>query len=151
MRRWFDVDQGQVGRKVSDWNDCSDNLFHSDRVQGVKTPFECLKLFLSDKFITHTVLESKKFAQQTNQPRKGDKVSFDTVWATMGIILMTGYNSVPNRRMYWAQKPDLYNAMIANALRRDTCDDVLSVLHFTDNNNRTVRTDKFHKARVSKS
>ena len=69
----------------------------------------------------------------------------------MGIILMTGYNSVPNRRMYWAQKPDLHNAMISNALRRDTCDDVLSVLHFTDNNDRTVRTDKFHKARVSKS
>ena len=150
-RRWFDQDQGQVGSNVSDWDDCSDNLFHSDRVQGVKTPLECFKLFLSDKFIEHTVLESRKYAQQTNKPRKGDKVTFDTVWACMGIILMTGYNSVPNRRMYWAQKPDLHNAMIANALRRDTCEDVLSVLHFTDNTQRTDGTDKFHKARVSKS
>ena len=93
-----------VGTNVSDWNEseCQDNHFHSERVQGVETPLDCFKLFLSDEFIDLTVEESKKYAQQNNQPRKVDKVTHDTVWATMAIILMTGYNSVPSRRMYWA-------------------------------------------------
>ena len=149
-RRWFDKDQGKVGSNVGPWDDCSDNCYHSETVQGVKTMLECFKLFCPEDFILNTVIESKKYAQQNNQPRKGDKVSVDTVWAVFGIILLTGYNSVPNRRMYWAHKPDLYNALVANALRRDTCEDVLSVLHFTDNTSSHDGTDKFRKARVSK-
>ena len=138
-----------VGTNVSDWNEseCQDNHFHSERVQGVETPLDCFKLFLSEEFIDLTVAESRKYAHQQNQPRKVDKVTHDTVWATMAIILMTGYNCVPARRMYWAQKPDLHNEMISKAIRRDTCEDVLSVLHFTDNEDRTVRSDKFHKVR----
>ena len=138
-----------VGTNVSDWNEseCQDNHFHSERVQGVETPLDCFKLFLSEEFIDLTVAESRKYAQQQNQPRKVDKVTHDTVWATMAIILMSGYNCVPARRMYWAQKPDLHNEMISKAIRRDTCEDVLSVLHFTDNEDRTVRSDKFHKVR----
>ena len=150
LRRWFDKDQGKVGSKVIEWDNCSDNLYHSETVQGVKNMLDCFKLFLTDEFIQNTVTESKKYAQQTNQPRKGEKVTVDSVWATMGIILLSGYNSVPNRRMYWAQKPDLYNALVANAIRRDTCEDVLSVLHFIDNTQIHDGTDKFRKVRVSK-
>ena len=62
-----------VGTNVSDWNEseCQDNHFHSERVQGVETPLDCFKLFLSDEFIDLTVEESKKYAQQ-KESRQSD-------------------------------------------------------------------------------
>jgi len=52
----------------------------------------------------------------------------------VGILLMSGYNKVPRRRMYWSTEADVRNDMIANAVSRNWFDEIMSKLHCADNN-----------------
>ena len=49
------------------------------------------------------------------------------------MLLHSGYNTVPRRRMLWEQKKDCHNQLVAEAIRRDEADSVLKCLHFRDN------------------
>jgi hypothetical protein len=49
------------------------------------------------------------------------------------VLLHSGYNSVPRRKMLWELKPDCRNELVAGAIRRDQMDAVLQCLHFRDN------------------
>lgn len=46
---------------------------------------------------------------------------------------MSGYNSVPQRKMMWEKQPDCYNELVASSIRRDQMSQMLSCLHFRDN------------------
>jgi hypothetical protein len=48
------------------------------------------------------------------------------------MFLQSGYHSVPRRRMLWQEKPDCWNKLVAEAIRRDDVDSVLKCLHFRD-------------------
>jgi hypothetical protein len=49
------------------------------------------------------------------------------------MFLQSGYHSVPRRKMLWENKPDCWNKLVAEAIRRDDVDAVLKCLHFRDN------------------
>ena len=52
---------------------------------------------------------------------------------TEAMLLHSGYHSVPRRKMMWEEKPDCWNKLIAESVRRDEVDAVLRCLHFRDN------------------
>ncbi len=56
---------------------------------------------------------------------------------------MSGYNGVPRRRMLWEQKPDCYNELVAQNIRRHEVESVLHCLHFCDNAN--ANDDGYYK------
>ena len=111
----------------------------------MKTPVECFKLFIPQSFVDTLVEQSRLYAQQSNQPIKGNKVTSDTMWASIVVTLLTGYNKIPNRQHYWSQKPDLHNKLVSDSIRRDVCEDILSVTHMTDNMAGQNSPDKFYK------
>jgi DNA excision repair protein ERCC-6 len=49
------------------------------------------------------------------------------------MLLHSGYNHVPKRKMLWEMKPDCQNLLVSGAIRRDQVDQVLQCLHFRDN------------------
>ena len=49
------------------------------------------------------------------------------------MLLHSGYHSVLRRKMMWEEKPDCWNKLIAESVRRDKVDAVLRCLHFLDN------------------
>ena len=62
-----------------------------------------------------------------------ERVSIDTYRCTEAMLLHSGYNPVPRRRMMWENKQDCYNSLIADNIRRDSVEAMLQCLHFRDN------------------
>ena len=50
------------------------------------------------------------------------------------MLLLTGYNQLPLRKMYWENSSDVLNTTTSNAMSRDFFEKMLSVLHMSDNN-----------------
>jgi hypothetical protein len=62
------------------------------------------------------------------------------------LLLHSGYNTVPKRKMLWEQKLDCHNELISNAIRRHQVDAVLSCLHFRDNSK--IDEDSYFKVKL---
>ena len=109
-----------------------------------KTPLQLFELFFSQELVEHIVTESKSYAQQ-----KGlsvDEITAENIKVFVGILLLSGYNRLPNTRMYWEEKPDVHNAFVSQHMRRDTFLHIMRTLHFRDNN-LNDGTDRFYKVR----
>ena len=50
-----------------------------------------------------------------------------------GILLLSGYNSLPREADYWSNQPDLGVAIVRNAMSRNIFQGIKSMLHFVDN------------------
>lgn len=64
---------------------------------------------------------------------------------TEAMFLQSGYHSVPRRKMMWQEKPDCWNKLVAENIRRDDVDAVLKCLHFRDNTK--MDTDGYFKVK----
>ena len=64
----------------------------------------------------------------------------------IGLLLISGYNTIPCRRLYWSLEPDVQNEMVTNYLRRNRLDGIAKYFHTTDNTNLS-KSDKFTKIR----
>ncbi|KAG9283213.1 piggyBac transposable element-derived protein 3-like [Astyanax mexicanus] len=62
-----------------------------------------------------------------------------------GILLASGYTTVPRRRMHWSVDDDVHNECISNAMRRNRFDEIMASLHFVDNTK--ITEDPFFKVR----
>lgn len=63
----------------------------------------------------------------------------------MAILIFSGYNRLPTRRLYWPGDYDVQNQSIINAMRRDTFDQIMRCIHF--NENMALTEDRFYKVR----
>ena len=63
---------------------------------------------------------------------------------SQGVMLMSGYNKLPERGMYWTDSPDVFNKLVSDNIRRDTFEAVLESIHFTDNT-QLDENDRFAK------
>ncbi|KAK7162551.1 hypothetical protein R3I93_006776 [Phoxinus phoxinus] len=62
-----------------------------------------------------------------------------------GILLTTGYNSVPRRRFLWSGDNDVNNTSIKDAMRRNRFDEIMASIHVVDN--MKITDDPFFKVR----
>jgi DNA excision repair protein ERCC-6 len=53
----------------------------------------------------------------------------------LGIILISGYHSVPSERDYWSNQPDLKVPFVSESMSRNRYCELKSFLHLADNNN----------------
>jgi len=60
-------------------------------------------------------------------------------------MLLSGYNKLPVKTMYWTNEPDVFNVMVSENMRRDTFKNCLACIHFS--NNLEESQDKFRKVR----
>lgn len=81
--------------------------------------------------------------------QKGGQVplySIDSIRCIQGIFLLSGYNKIPNRRMYWETRADSHNELISSAMKIRDFEYQLRYLHFADNSKNDEK-DKFYKVR----
>ncbi len=64
---------------------------------------------------------------------------------TEAVLLLSGYHSVPRRKMMWERQQDCFNELVAKNIRRNQMDAVLTCLHFRDNAD--MDGDGFYKVR----
>ena len=60
----------------------------------------------------------------------------------IAILIISGYNTLPSKAMYWSHDHDVYNKVVSSAMRRDRFDMLKKCLHFnaTDMLDKMVKT-----------
>ena len=130
--RIWNNDSSKVGTKVGSFNP-PENSFESDEVQSCRRPYEFFRLFANEAHLTEIVNQSRLYAHQNGKARKASEMNIDSLLCLQAVMLLSGYNKVPDRRMYWQDQPDSRCPIIYDNIRRDTLDNLVSILHFVDN------------------
>ena len=68
-----------------------------------------------------------------------------TVRCLEAVLLFSGYNGSPQRRLLWTKEPDTHSSFVSSAVRRDEIDSVLNSLHLRDNTK--IVNDRYYKVR----
>ena len=53
----------------------------------------------------------------------------------LAILLLSGYNPLPRKKMYWENLPDVHNESVSDAMSRNRFDAIMQNLHLCDNEN----------------
>ena len=109
----------------------------------VKTPYDFLKLFISDEFVDKVAKETKRYAGRQNQSTFQAKVDSSLIRSSHAIMFLTGYLTPSNRRMYWEKREDTSNILVRKAMSRNTFDDVMRFTHFANSDH--PKEDPFWK------
>ena len=145
-RVWYGDDQG-VGSKILTTFQPPENQADSDLVKSCKSPYHFYRLMQPESHIQQVVEQSKMYAHQQGHPSKAALVNVDTMMCSQAVMLLSGYNKLPSKRMYWEESPDSFNKLVAENIRRETFEAVLFSTHFADNNNLDP-DDRFAKVRL---
>jgi hypothetical protein len=92
------------------------------------SPIEFFELFINDEILEYTQAEMTKYSLKRNWP--DIKVEINELKVFLAILIVTGYNTLPQKHMYWSKSADVHNSAIANAMRRDRFDNIMKCLHF---------------------
>ncbi|XP_023312625.1 piggyBac transposable element-derived protein 3-like [Anoplophora glabripennis] len=109
-----------------------------------KSIVDFFEMFLDEEIILYLVEETNKYALFKNQPDPG--VSPDEMKCFIAILILSGYNDLPSKRMYWEQSLDTRNALVYNSMRRNRFEQILRFLHLAPNENMD-QGDKLWKIR----
>ena len=104
-----------------------------ETLSSLSTAYDYYKLYQSDSFVNEAVHQSRLYAEQKGYRKQMEVLSRDSYRCMEAVLLHSGYHSIPRRNMMWEMKPDCWNQMVANAIRRDDFSAVLKCLHFRDN------------------
>ena len=108
-------------------------------------PSEYFELFWDNALFENIRYFSKLYALQQD-PKSSYDVTVQELKVMVGILLISGYCTVPRRRLYWSSECDVRNEMIASAMSRNRFDEILASLHCA-NNAELPHGDRFGKVR----
>ncbi|KAJ8955520.1 hypothetical protein NQ314_006874 [Rhamnusium bicolor] len=66
-----------------------------------------------------------------NQP--DSKISANEIKCLLAILILSGYNTLPSKRMYWDLKDDAKNILVSSSMRRNRFLHIQRFLHLADN------------------
>lgn len=109
-----------------------------------KTAVEVFETLFDQEVVELIVEQSKKYAMQKNQ--HDFHFNGEDLKIFVGILLFSGYLSMPRENMYWCLDEDVRNSYISNNMPRNRFHEIKRYLHLADNANLDV-TDKMAKVR----
>ena len=138
-RKWIKKD---IESKIPTWEPTENSHLQQLREKELD-PKDYFELFFDDALISLIVNKSNLYAAQKN---KNLQVTDKEMRCYLGILMLSGYVTVPRKRMYWENSSDTKNKLVVQAMRRDRFFDIMSNLHFADNTN-LDQDDKYAKLR----
>ncbi|KAK1898005.1 PiggyBac transposable element-derived protein 3 [Dissostichus eleginoides] len=90
-----------------------------------------------------TIEMSNLYSTQTKDQQL--YLSMEELLTFYGILITSGYSSVPRRHMYWSLDSDVHNESISDAMRRNRFDEIMASMHVVDNTK--ITDDPFFKVR----
>lgn len=69
-------------------------------------------------------------------------VANDEIKCFVGILILSGYNSLPGKRFYWDSSPDVGNLFVKDSMRRDRFITIIRFVHCAINNEMNVKVWK---------
>lgn len=95
-----------------------------DRLEG-KDPHEVFQYFFNDELKECIITETNRYASQHNdvsfQLNENDLNTF------VGILLLSGYNSLPRTRMYWEKEEDVGIPLVYESMRRSEFEKIKNI------------------------
>ena len=139
QRTWSKSDLTTTEKARFTWPSRADKIIDYD-----KTPAGFFELFFDDEVYQIIIAETLRYAAQKG---KHDlHIDENNVRLFIAILLISGYNVLPRRRLYWSADPSLRNEAICAAMSRNSFDEFLQYLHLA-NNDQLDKADKYAKVR----
>ena len=143
-RKWHNKPLKQSYKKYNcDFSETESSIITKFKDQNFK-PIDVFKDCFSKDIINSICRETVKYAVQG-----GDfqfTLSADDLYKYFGILLLSGYNKLPQRRMYWETRTDSNNFLVYHAMNRNKFEKIHKYLHFNDNS-KLDACDKLYKVR----
>ncbi|KAG8222824.1 hypothetical protein J437_LFUL005030 [Ladona fulva] len=111
---------------------------------NVPSPIQCFQDFFSIDLCNHIMEQTNLYAQ--SKGNHGFSFRIEDIYAVVGILLFSGYHSLPRRRMYWSTEDDCDIKIIRVTCRRNRFDEILRFLHLADNS-KVDLNDRLYKVR----
>ena len=118
---WSKKDRRQVGTRIPEFH-VDENNPNLERLKNlsIDCPLQFYKEIMPDDFIEKVVEQSKLYAEQNKNKswsKWQNEVTMDNMRVIEGVMLISGYNILPSRRLFWEQRSDTYNSMVAENIR----------------------------------
>lgn len=101
-----------------------------NQVNG-KTPVEVFELFFDENLMNMIVEETKIYASQKNL--HNFDVTIDCLRNIIGIFIYTGYNSLPQEKLYWCEDEDIDRTIVRKCMARNRYFEIKRNIHFNNN------------------
>ncbi|XP_070762803.1 piggyBac transposable element-derived protein 3-like [Enoplosus armatus] len=110
--------------------------------EATDDPVDIFLTFYPKSLRDATLEMSNLYAKQKG---KTLNLTEDELLTFYGILLTSGYNTVPRRRLLWSDDFDVSNTAVKDAMRRNRFDEIMSSVHLVDN--MKITADPFFKVR----
>lgn len=108
------------------------------------TPTQAFEKFIDSEVIEFLLQQCRAYALFKTEP--DPCITSEEMNVFIGILILSGYNTLPAKKLYWDQKDDVKNLLVCNAMRRDRCMTISKYIHCADNG-KMDPTDKMWKLR----
>ena len=113
-------------------------------LRDLNSPIEVFEYFVDDELFQILRTETNRYA--TQQGNSSFSVSVAELRIVLGILIISGYHSLPSRNHYWSLQPDLMVDIVGRAMPRNRFDEILRYLHVA-NSLRLDKDDRMAKLR----
>ncbi|KAI4465987.1 transposase is4 [Holotrichia oblita] len=110
-----------------------------------KTAVEIFELLFDNDLMENIVRETKRYAFQRNI--HNFDMTVNCLKNVIGIFIYTGYNSLPQEKMYWSEDEDIDRTIIRQCMSRNRYYEIKRNIHFNNNDNISRSTDRIFKIR----
>ena len=120
----------QRWKKTSEFDSTmpSEDLLHLDNI----SPFKVWHHFFTEDMIEYIVRNTNLYANRDCNNRKF-VVSAIEVRVFLGILLLSGYHTLPQTSNYWSTQPDLGVPAVYNVMTKNRFIEIKRYLHLADN------------------
>ena len=98
------------------------------------SPFMLFEKFFDSHVVDFIVDMTNLYAR-----RDKGKPSFETnsseIRVFLAMLILSGYTVLPRRKLYWENSDDVFIKAMSDAMSRNRFEELISVLHLSDNNN----------------
>ena len=101
-----------------------------------KTPNEIWRLYFNEKIIKLIIERSLLYARR-DKSDMNFQLSYEKLLNFLGIVLLSGYHSVPSETDFWSNQPDLHVEIVSQTMSRDAFQQIKKYIHLADNQNLT--------------
>ena len=108
------------------------------------SPCKLFEEFLTDEILGHICQETIRYAM--SKGRENFTIDLHSLKGFICILLISRYNALPRRAMYWQPTNDVYNAAVPSIMTRNRFDEIMQNHHLA-NNDDLDKDDKFTKVR----
>lgn len=109
-----------------------------------QTPLELFYKFFDDEVLNMIVQYSVKYARDNN--RHDFELTKEELLKFLGIIVLSGYHTLPQIHMYWSTEEDKGVDIVKKCMSRNRFNSIKRNLHLSDNDTLNIN-DKFTKLR----